>query len=789
MSNVDIQAALESLRTGEESERRRAVEALGASARGEAIAPLLLALADESWPVRQAATDSLIAFDPALLLPALETALRDDENAALRNGAMEIYVRLGPAAGPPLIALLADADEEVRNFAAVMLGTLREGAAVGALLAALDDPDVNVRHSTATALGQIGSPEAVLPLMEALRSEPWLQYPAIHALGEIGDPRAAPALIGLLGDEFFRGPVLEALGRLGDRDVLPDVLPHLYDPEPAIRNAAVRAVVEIEQRVTARGESLDPQVQAALRREGLVDHLLTMLADDDPQNRRTAVITLGWLKEPRAERPLVDLLAEPALQEYVTHALVAIDFRDPEAYDHGLAHPVDTVRQGTVRCLAWIAPPGASERVAPLIHDPAPEVRAEAAAAIGRLDHEDAPMLLFELLSDESELIQESARDALARMAPERVRPMLVQALAAGDEAARVRAAETLGLLHDPAGAHALLAASRDPRESVRTAAIKALGEVEAPGVSDLLRAALGDESSLVRQQAALSLGALGEPESAADLLPLLEDQDPRMRFVALRALGRIRSAEAVSRVLPFLSDSRKELRFAAVESLGAIRAAAAVRPLFEVLRDPDRNLRRAAAESLGGIGDPQAVPSLMLALDDEHWSVRCAAATALGRVGSSKATPALLARLGDEDATVRRAAAAALGEIRDPRAVSRLAELVHDPALQATALEALRRSGPVALPEIERAFAGASPEVRRLLVDLAGKLEERAAGRLLLAALTDDAADVRAEAALVLGDGGFREAMRPLMDLKASDPSLEVRQAAARALRKLTPR
>jgi HEAT repeat protein len=40
-----------------------------------------------------------------------------------------------------------------------------------------------------------------------------------------------------------------------------------------------------------------------------------------------------------------------------------------------------------------------------------------------------------------------------------------------------------------------------------------------------------------------------------------------------------------------------------------------------------------------------------------------------------------------------------------------------------------------------------------------------------------------------VLGDGGFREAMRPLMDLKASDPSLEVRQAAARALRKLTPR
>ena len=35
----------------------------------------------------------------------------------------------------------------------------------------------------------------------------------------------------------------------------------------------------------------------------------------------------------------------------------------------------------------------------------------------------------------------------------------------------------------------------------------------------------------------------------------------------------------------------------------------------------------------------------------------------------------------------------------------------------------------------------------------------------------------------------GFLEAVRPLTDLKASDPSLEVRQAAAVALKKLAPR
>lgn len=787
---IDIQAALESLRSGEESVRRRVVEQLGQSRAPEAITPLLLAVGDESWPVRQAAAESLAAFDESALLPYLESALRDDENAAMRNASMEIYVKMGASAVLPLLHLLADADEEVRNFAAVMLGARRETKAVPALIDALRDPDVNVRHAAATSLGQVGAPDAVMPLVDVLEGEPWLQYPAIHALGEIGDPRAAPALLDLLPDEMLRAPVIEALGRVAGREALKHLVPHLYDSDPALRNVTVQAVVAIEQRATAGGESLDPDLQAALRNQDLVDHLLTTLVDDEPQNRRTAAITLGWLKEPRAEKPLIDCLAEPALQEYAAHALVAIGFQDPGAYSHGLEHADDAVRQGTVRCLAWIAPPRGIDLVAPLIHDPAPEVRAEAAAAIGRLgDAEDAAMLLFELLGDESELIQESAMGALSRMSPERVLPLLLQALNSAETQVRIRAAETLGLLRVPDTAPALINLSKDPRENVRRAAIKALGDIGAAGVGDLLRAALLDESSLVRQQAVLSLGRLEDTETARDLLPLLDDPDPKMRFVTLRALGQIRNREVVSRLIPFLSDVRKELRFAAVEALGSIRAPEAVRPLVAILSDPDRNLRRAAAESLGAIADPQALPPLLIALEDEHWSVRCATATALGRIRSAKATSSLLARLADEDATVRRAAVAALGEVGDSRSAGRLSQVLHDPGLQSSALEALRRIGVAALPEMERAFADAGAEVRRLLVDLVGKLEDRQGLRLLLSGLADDSAQVRAEAALALGDGGVREAVRPLMDLKASDPSPDVRQAAAAALKKLAPR
>src|SRR3954465_14619068 len=80
---LDINAALEQLRNGEEPVRRRVVEDLGRSGRPEAITPLLLAVADESWPVRQAATELLAAFDETALLPHLEAALRDDEDAAM----------------------------------------------------------------------------------------------------------------------------------------------------------------------------------------------------------------------------------------------------------------------------------------------------------------------------------------------------------------------------------------------------------------------------------------------------------------------------------------------------------------------------------------------------------------------------------------------------------------------------------------------------------------------------------------------------------------------------------
>ena len=73
---LDLKAALESLRTGEESTRKQAVDALGASLEQAAIAPLLHAVGDESWPVRQAAAAHLEKFPEEARTERSELLLR-----------------------------------------------------------------------------------------------------------------------------------------------------------------------------------------------------------------------------------------------------------------------------------------------------------------------------------------------------------------------------------------------------------------------------------------------------------------------------------------------------------------------------------------------------------------------------------------------------------------------------------------------------------------------------------------------------------------------------------------
>ncbi len=252
-----------------------------------------------------------------LSYPVLESGLKNNENDRVRNAAMEIYVALGERSLPFLISLLNDADEEVRTFSGVMLGTMQDRGAVPSLIKALADPDMNVKHAAAEALGKIGDPRAVEPLIDALATDMWLQFPAAIALGDIGDSRAVGPLISLLELPGVNVPAIQALGKLAHPSAL-GPLSRLFDEEePSLREWSLEAVAAI------LGRWPDSGCDLRLTRK-TIRAMIEMLSSSSFEARRNAAITLGCCKVRESLSCLVELSADRDMGEVARKAIARI---------------------------------------------------------------------------------------------------------------------------------------------------------------------------------------------------------------------------------------------------------------------------------------------------------------------------------------------------------------------------------------------------------------------------------------------------------------------------------
>ncbi len=116
---------------------------------------------------------------------------------------------LGTEAVEPLINALKDKDWDVREAVAEALGksgstALGDSRAVEPLINALKHEHWRVREAAAEALGNLGDSRAVEPLINALKDEDYgVQEIAAEALGKIGDPRVVKPLIKALKDNYL----------------------------------------------------------------------------------------------------------------------------------------------------------------------------------------------------------------------------------------------------------------------------------------------------------------------------------------------------------------------------------------------------------------------------------------------------------------------------------------------------------------------------------------------------------------------------------------------------------
>ena len=199
----------------------RELKAMGS----RAVPPLIDLLKDKRSGIRQLAAQYLGQMKDRRAVPALIVTMNDQE-VDVRNEAVRSLGAIGdPLAVKPLIAALSNQTSGCCCSAARALGHLGDRIATPALLKALQDTNFMLRESAADGLGDLRDPRAIDALVDSLDNTEvsWnaalalakmhradgiselltsvkdsgsygAQLETVKALGELGDPRAKPAL-------------------------------------------------------------------------------------------------------------------------------------------------------------------------------------------------------------------------------------------------------------------------------------------------------------------------------------------------------------------------------------------------------------------------------------------------------------------------------------------------------------------------------------------------------------------------------------------------------------------
>ncbi|HEX2677140.1 MAG TPA: HEAT repeat domain-containing protein, partial [Polyangiales bacterium] len=287
--------------------RREAVVEAGQSRNRALAKPLLSALGDSDWRVREEAVravrDVAVEYD---LLHGLIAGVAQGHNVGLRNAAREVLRALGSAAAHALVAALSEVEPTARKFLVEALACGGAEEAIDALVRAVRGDDALIAVSAMDALAQLGGERAVAALREKLRApEPFERAAALDALLRLDVVLSWSELEPFLEDRVLRRVALPALGRSGDERALPYLVAALSEKSTHL---ASRALVGLQRLYmlggTLRGAltralaSLAPDVRQRVR---------GFARDDDSAVAFAACLTLACARDPETLGLAVEL--------------------------------------------------------------------------------------------------------------------------------------------------------------------------------------------------------------------------------------------------------------------------------------------------------------------------------------------------------------------------------------------------------------------------------------------------------------------------------------------------
>ncbi len=591
----------------------------------------------------------------------------------------------------------------------------------------------------------------------------------------------------------------ELLGRVGNAKAVPALLETIQATraeDADVREISLRALARIadpravEPLVTALKQAevwLAPRIADILVRHGeaVADPMLAFLAEPSRHPARAwAANVLGELRVPRAFPALITALKDldDEVRAKAAAALGKLGDRRAVTYllDHLLTDPAPFVRARIAGALGQFAGNEVIDRLVRALGDPAWWVRMRSVEALEQIGP-TAETPLIVALDDPDPEIRIRAAVALERLGvPGRLVTLIEQGEATSDTTALLT---KLGV----AGARELLAELlHHPSSPVRAAVVGAIRDADRKDLTtELIDRVRQDADAGIRATALAALHALGAQDAVPAALDSLGDADERVRAAATGLLGDLGGSELAGVIQPRTTDREPLVRAAAARALGLVRAIGADADFSRLLRDPDPRVRAAAAEGTAEAMWRGGAPALVELLADTDRDTRIAAALALGEVGDANAIPPLVRAFQDADQEMGDAITQSVARI-DRDALGQIIDLLLERQDAETRVRVVRTLGglkpPYPVRLLETLFQDQAPEVRAAAAEVLGRVPVEQSAATLRLGLDDPADIVRASVVDSLVRLNHADAAARILELLDDDPSELVRERAALA-------
>ncbi len=642
---------LEKLQSQEEEVRLQGVKDLAQMGAALPLNLLYLALGDSSWRVRKEAVEAFLFLPRAGELTAeIVELLHSQDNAGLRNAAVEILTRLGKQAVQPLVEELNCNDHDVRKFAVDILGDIRDAGCIEAIIRALSDPDDNVRAAAAENLGKIGAPEAVPALLDAMENaELLMRFTILEALGQIGEGVPIDRIIAYKDDVLVRKALFDCLGRTGGEGAIPQLAEGLADKMPNVREASIAALDRISRSFSdAVGSCLSGLSESAF--DEVIGHVVHPLGGSNLPLKRSCIHLLTLLKGYRSAPRLLALLDDENIRHDAVQALVCLGKPAVlELLDQWENHP-EQVRAYLCYLIGETGCTEGAERLFDCLGADDPSLVMASAQALGKLNIAEAIPLLAGSLGNVAPEVRElllQAFSVLGQNHRQQVVDALFPLLRSEDADIRTAVVSAFGRLEGEDVQGHISLALKDESPLVRRAAVRALEGKAAGPHFDALIMALTDEDSDVRRIGAEILGSTGNAEAVDVLAVALHDEDLWVRMAVVQSLGRIGGEQATALVKGALDDPVGLVCIAALEAIADIAPDASAGVLVQALAHEDEEVVSVALQRLVSSGEQDWIPeSSERLLGHPHWEVRLGFVRALADLQGDRCLPVLESRL-----------------------------------------------------------------------------------------------------------------------------------------------